>query len=321
MGFRVARSLSDAKTVKVDQELAATQGKPPPESGSMPSAASKPPPPQQTPAEKPTSENVSASKPAGPAATLTNSIGMKLVLIPAGEFLMGSPDSDSDAQSNEKPQHRVQISRPFYLGVYEVTQAEYEKVMGTNPSQFKECGPRGPVEIVSWDDAQVFCQKLSALADEQAAGWRYRLPTEAEWEYACRAGSTSRFSCGDDYSWLDNYAWSITNSGSKTHPVGEKKPNAWGLYDMHGNVWEWCLDWRSDYTPGEQKDPCGPLSGPFKVLRGGSWQSPKALCRSATRHSASRYESDATIGFRVALAPEIPGVWTLAAPPLAEGSR
>jgi formylglycine-generating enzyme required for sulfatase activity len=164
----------------------------------------------------------SPEPPAAPEATpasakaITNSISMKMVLIPAGEFTMGSPDSDSDAPSHE-PQHRVRITKPFYLGATEVTQGQYEKVMGKNPSNFKASGPDAPVEMVSWDDAQEFCRKLSELAEEKEEGRRYRLPTEAEWEYACRAGSAAKYCYGDDESRLDDYAWYSKNSDRKTH--------------------------------------------------------------------------------------------------------
>jgi formylglycine-generating enzyme required for sulfatase activity len=193
----------------------------------------------------------------------TNSIGMKFVLIPAGEFTMGSPENEQGRDSNE-PQHKVKITKPFYMQTTEVTQAQWKAVMGNNPSYFK--GNDLPVETVSWDDAQEFIKKLSAKE-----GVKYRLPTEAEWEYACRAGSTTKFYFGEDESKLDEYAWYHNNSDGKTHPVGQKKPNAWGLYDMHGNVWEWCQDWYgADYyknSPAE--DPQGPASAESRVLRGG----------------------------------------------------
>jgi formylglycine-generating enzyme required for sulfatase activity len=155
-----------------------------------------------------------------------NSISMKLVWIAPGEFKMGS----NDGEDFEKPLHTVKITKGFYMGAFEVTQGQYQQVMGTNPSYFK--GANLPVEQVSWDDAVEFCKKLS-----QKEGKTYRLPTEAEWEYACRAGTTTKFSFGDDESQLGEYAWYGKNSGMKTHPVGKKKPNAWGLFDMHGNVW------------------------------------------------------------------------------------
>ena len=197
---------------------------------------------------------------------LGGGITMKLVLIPAGKFMMGSPDSEQGRNKSEGPQHEVVISKPFYMGVTEVTQAQYEAVMGTNPSNFKDA--TNPVEMVSLTDATEFCKKLS-----EKTGQAVRLPTEAEWEYACRAGSNTRFSFGDSDSILGDYAWWQSNSGGKTHPVGQKKPNAWGLYDMHGNVWEWCANWLGSYSSGSATDPRGPGSGGYRVLRGGSWSS------------------------------------------------
>ncbi|HPM81032.1 MAG TPA: SUMF1/EgtB/PvdO family nonheme iron enzyme [Candidatus Anammoximicrobium sp.] len=234
-------------------------------------------------------------------AEITNSVKMKLVLIPPGEFQMGSPDSDTDAGSDEKPQHRVRITKPFYLGVYEVTQAEYQQVMGANPSHFKESGETAPVEKVSWDEAVEFCRKLSALAAEQAAGRVYRLPTEAEWEYACRAGTETRYCIGDGEGELGEHAWYSGNSGSKSHRVGEKKPNAWGVYDMHGNVWEWCADyWDGTYDASAVDDPCGPTAGSLRVFRGGSWFDDPGRCRSAFRDRDSPEDRYGTIGFREA---------------------
>jgi formylglycine-generating enzyme required for sulfatase activity len=154
-----------------------------------------------------------------------------MVSLPAGQFLMGSPDSDSDAKSYEKPQHQVKVNS-FAIGKYPVTQAQYQAVMGTNPSYFQN-NPQNPVEKVSWNNAQAFCQKLS-----QITGKTYRLPTEAEWEYACRAGTTTRYYFGDDANQLGDYAWYDGNSQETTHPVGQKKPNAWGLY--HSHEWQ-CL--------------------------------------------------------------------------------
>ena len=229
-----------------------------------------------------------------------NSIGIKLRLIPAGEFLMGAPDSDSNASNSEQPQHTVRITKPFCLGVTEVTQCEYERVMGTNPSRSK--GAQLPVENVSWEDAVEFCRKLSEFPAERSAGRVYRLPTEAEWEYACRAGSKTKWSFGDAESSLGEYAWYGDNSDNKTHPVGMKIPNAWGLYDMHGNVWEWCSDcWKRDYTTTAVSDPIGPAAGFFRVLRGGGWGSRAGDCRSADRRRrAPVVRLNRALGFRVA---------------------
>ncbi|BAG01375.1 formylglycine-generating enzyme family protein [Microcystis aeruginosa] len=222
---------------------------------------------------------------------LPNGITLKMVSLPAGQFLMGSADSD-----NEKPQHQVKVNS-FAIGKYPVTQAQYEAVMGTNPSEFKN-NPQNPVEMVSWNDAQAFCQKLS-----QITGKTYRLPTEAEWEYACRAGTTTRYYFGDDANQLGNYAWYKGNSQETTHPVGQKKPNAWGLYDMIGNVWEWCEDdWHSTYENAPRdgsawikngNDNCSPV-------RGGSWGFYPILCRSAIRNYYFRRVSrNSILGFRV----------------------
>ena len=234
-----------------------------------------------------------------PARTLTLDLGgavtMELVLIPAGEFMMGSPNSESGRESEEGPQHRVRITKPFYMGKYEVTQAQYERIMGKNPSKFK--GASNPVEEVSWNDATEFCRKLS-----QRSGRKVRLPTEAEWEYACRAGSTTRFCFGDNDNGLGNYAWYLINSGGKTHPVGAKRANAWGLHDMHGNVWEWCADWDGLYPSGAVSDPSGPRSGSSRVLRGGSWHAYGRHCRSAGRYGSGPTGRCYSLGFRVAAA-------------------
>jgi formylglycine-generating enzyme required for sulfatase activity len=243
-----------------------------------------------------------------------NSIGMKLVLIPKGTFMMGKAfwlASWLASSLFKAGQHQVTISKDYYLGVTEVTQGQYKKVMGNNPSEFqggrfKGVGLNHPVENVSWKDAVEFCRKLSMWPEEKKAGRVYRLPTEAEWEYACRAGSQTAFHFGDDPGSLGDYAWFRDNSGGQTHPVGQKKPNAWGLYDMHGNVWEWCSDWYGDYPRGAVTDPIGPTIGPRegsdrRVSRGGSWGSEAASCRSADRYwfyPSYRYNN---YGFRVAL--------------------
>jgi formylglycine-generating enzyme required for sulfatase activity len=234
----------------------------------------------------------------GLESVITNSIGMQLALIPPGEFTMGSPDSDDMADDDEKPQHKVKITKPFYLGVHEVTQEQYEKVMGEHRGWFK--GASNPVETVSWHDAVEFCRKLPAKEGET-----YRLPTEAEWEYACRAGSTTRYSFGDDEESLGEYAWYIGNSEGKTHPVGEKKQNAWGLHDMHGNVWEWCQDWYDDayYKTSPTDDPSGQEKFSLRVLRGGSWDHDAGLCRAARRIALRPLGRGSIMGFRVVAVP------------------
>ncbi|MCY2987715.1 MAG: SUMF1/EgtB/PvdO family nonheme iron enzyme, partial [Planctomycetota bacterium] len=270
-GFRVALERSGATA----GDTRKTTGQPPPTPATMPD-----------------------SRPPQTLEALTNVIGMQLILLPAGEFLMGSPDSESGSDAQEKPQHRVRITKPFYLGVYEVTQAQYQKVVGSNPSSFK--GESLPVEMVSWEDAVAFCKRLSEVADERAAGRTYRLPTEAEWEYSCRAGSTSEFSFGDSEAELGTYAWYRNNSGWKTHPVGEKQANVRGLYDMHGNVWEWCADGYGPYAAGSASDPSGPGSAAYRVLRGGSLNDRGECCRSVyrcRREPGFRYQGS---GFRVA---------------------
>ena len=238
---------------------------------------------------------------AQPPKEITNSIGMKLVLIPKGSFMMGMVVDDAE-------QHQVTISQDYYLGVTEVTQEQYERVMGNNPSLFQRDLIKGsssdhPVDSVSWDDAVEFCKKLSDLPKEKKAGRVYRLPTEAEWEYACRAGSKTRHSFGDDEESLGDYAWFDGNSNEQTHPVGQKKANAWGLYDMHGNVWEWCSDWYGDYPKGAVSDPIGPREGSDRVRRGGSCSSYATFCQSAHRQKSRPFFWDFHRGFRIALSP------------------
>jgi formylglycine-generating enzyme required for sulfatase activity len=216
-----------------------------------------------------------------------NSIGMKFRQIPAGTFTMGD---GSNA-------HKVTLTQPFMLGVHEVTQEQYKRIMGSNPSAFKF--PQNPVEQVSWDDAVEFCQKLSSLAEEQQAGRSYQLPTEAQWEYCCRAESTSKYSFGDRVSWLGYHAWCVENADRRSHRVGTKEPNDWGLYDMYGNVSEWCSDWYGEYPSSSVKDPLGPQSGHFRVLRGGSWGSGPLGCRSADRGGEIPSVSFPRYGFRV----------------------
>jgi formylglycine-generating enzyme required for sulfatase activity len=238
--------------------------------------------------EKP-SETAEAS-----GETLTNSIGMKFKLIPAGSFLMGSPDNEKGREKDEV-QHKVTLTQPFYLGIYEVTQEQYEKVMGSNPSKFK--GAKLPVETVNWNEAQDFCLKLSQLEKNMT----YRLPTEAEWEYAARAGTKTAYYWGDDFD--ARYAWCAQNSGRKTQEVGTCPANPWGLFDMSGNVMEWCEDWSAAYPTGEQVDPKGAASGFFRVFRGGSWNFDPQICRSAFRIANSPDLRIRILGFRVVAVP------------------
>jgi formylglycine-generating enzyme required for sulfatase activity len=238
--------------------------------------------------------------------------GERFVWLPAGQFVMSSPDSEVDRQSDEGPQTRVTLTRGFFLGRYEVTQGEYLSVIGSNPSNYTGDTNR-PVEMVNWNDATNYCAQLTArelAAGRLPAGWAYRLPTEAEWEYASRAGSTNRFSYGDDpgYTQLANYAWYDVNSGGTTHPVGGKLPNRWGLYDMSGNVWEWCSDWYGAYPGGSVTDPQGSVSGSDRVVRGGCWYDGARYCRSAARGNGGAPDAgrDHRFGFRVVLAPGQP---------------
>ena len=218
---------------------------------------------------------------------------MDMKLIPAGTFTMG----DNSVRS---PTYQVTLTKDFHIGVYEVTQEQYEQVVGSNPSDFN--GANNPVNNVSWEDAVAFCEKLSALPAEQAAGRVYRLPTEAEWEYACRAGTTTAFSFGDVEHDMGKYAWFVDNSGNTTQAVGEKLPNGWGLYDMYGNVWEWCSDNRAvDYPKGAVTDPVGPSIGSSRVYRGGSFVYDAAFCRTAIRLSAFPSFRSLDGGFRLAL--------------------
>ncbi len=241
---------------------------------------------------------------------LGNNVTMKLALIPAGKFMMGSPETEKDHTSDEGPQREVTISKPYYLGVYEVTQEQYEQIIGKNPSEFK--GMKKPVDMVSWNDAVEFCKRLS-----RKTGKTVSLPTEAQWEYACRAGTKTRFGFGDkdedlckygnycDKSNTDGYSWQDKdhNDGfDKTAPVGSLKPNAWGLYDMHGNVFEWCSDWgAASYANAKNQDPQGPDSGTTRVLRGGCWDCDPQYCRSASRFWITPVDRINGIGFRVAV--------------------
>jgi len=224
-----------------------------------------------------------------PEKTFTNSIHMEFVLVPAGAFKMGSATGDSD----ERPVHQVTISKAFYLGKYEVTQSQWQAVMGTNPSAFPS-DPKRPVDQVSWDEAQAFINKLNAMEGVKL----YRLPTEAEWEYAARAGSTTIYSFGNDPKQLGDYAWYRGNAEHHSHPVGQKQPNTWGLHDMLGNVWEWVHDWEGKYPAGPVTDPKGAESGTYHMRRGCAWNNEANVCRVANRYSVVGYRDD-FIGLRM----------------------
>ncbi len=230
-----------------------------------------------------------------------------MVWIPAGTFTMGSPATDLDRWSDEGPQTVVTLRRGFWMAKCETTRAEYLSVMGSNPSHFTGDSQR-PVEQVSWLDATNYCGRLTELeraAGRLPAGYVYRLPTEVEWEFACRAGAATRFSYGDDpnYVSLGDHAWCSENSGGKTHPTGQKLPNAWGLYDMQGNVWEWCQDWYADALPGGSVvDPPGPNAGAERVNRGGSWNDRGRHSRAANRSSYWPEARFSFLGFRPVLA-------------------
>jgi formylglycine-generating enzyme required for sulfatase activity len=256
--------------------------------------------PQREVTTQPDIEQSSSLKPKQDTQTsnlpeaITNSIGMEFVKIPAGTFIMGSPYSDREADDDEKPAHQVTISRPLYMGKYEVTQAQWQAVMDDNPSRLK--GDNLPVENVSWDNVQEFIKRLNQREGKEAC----RLPTEAEWEYAARAGTTTRYSFGDDVAQLGEYAWYGENADAKTHPVGEKKPNAWGLYDMHGNVWEWVQDWYATdyYQNSPNVDPQGPTAGAVRVFRGGCWGDSARFARSALRNWVHPGDRVGVLGFR-----------------------
>jgi formylglycine-generating enzyme len=259
-----------------------------------------------------------------PGTTITNSIGMKLAAIPKGKFMMGSPANEAERNEDEL-QHEVTITRPYYMGVYPVTQGQIDKVMGTNPSFFHPRYKKNPgsldhpVDQVLFGDAHAFCKKLSELPEEKKAGRVYRLPTEAEWEYACRAGTTTPFNLGKSLSskqanFNGNHPYGGADKGpylSQPSKAGSYPANAWGLHDMHGNIWQWCADWYDPdyYKNSPKEDPRGPAKGVvetgftgefFPVLRGGCWQDEAAACRSANRFRLQPSQRYRWVGFRVA---------------------
>ncbi len=241
---------------------------------------------------------------AGITIDLGQGVNLELIGIPAGEFDMGSPVLET-GRSEDESLHRVRIAQAFYIGKFEVTQAQWLLVMGSNPEQ-KTRDMRCPVTNVSWEDCQKFLVRLNDLAGEKLPqGHRFRLPTEAEWEYACRAGTTTKFSFGDEEDKLGMYAWYGDSNGS-IHAVGTKRANPWGLYDMHGNVWEWCQDWYGNYefpAKGATEDPSGPSSGSGRVLRGGGWNDSAVFCRSASRDGSDPSNRNDNVGLRVVAAP------------------
>ncbi len=218
----------------------------------------------------------------------------KLVMrrVPAGSFNMGEPNN----------QHKVTLTKDFYIGVFEVTQAQWEKVMKATPSNFKDVGKDAPVEQVSWDDCQNFMKELNT---KNSSSLVFRLPTEAEWEYTCRGGKSSKDFEYSGSKNLDEVAWFKDNSGGKTHPVGKKKANELGLYDMSGNVWEWCQDWFGDYPKETVKDPIGAQSGSLRVYRGGAWGNDAGGCRSASRFSYAPSYRNSDLGLRLCFAPSV----------------
>ena len=226
-----------------------------------------------------------------------DAVPLVLVRIPAGTFIMGSPSDEPGHEDNESPQHEVVISEDFYMGKFEVTQAQWVSIMGRNPSHEEMIGDDLPVNKVSLADCQDFLKRLNGILND----WRYRLPTEAEWEYACRAGTKTATSFGDNPTpeQIGKYAWYRENSDYTIHPVGSKEPNPWGLHDMYGNVWEWCWDWYGPYSPIKRTDPRGPSEGEEIVIRGASWMAKPQFIRSADRGKMVDSRGYHTGGFRI----------------------
>jgi len=233
--------------------------------------------------------------------TWTNDLGMTFVLIKPGNFVMGSPEGET-GRSSDEIQHTVTLTQAFYLQTTEVTQGQWKAVMGNNPSHFSNCGEDCPVENISWDEAQIFIEKLNLQEDSN----RYRLPSEAQWEYAARAGSTTALANGDvtetecdiDTN-MHEMGWYCGNADNKTHQVAQKQANAWGLYDMHGNVWEFCNDWYDSYPMNSVTDPKGASLGSLRVRRGGCWINYPWRCRSANRGTKNTTDRSNVIGIRL----------------------
>lgn len=251
------------------------------------------PPPHDANNTSKTTKNTSIPPPLG-QKNFTNSTGMEFVLIPAGEFDMGSPQNEAGRDDDEGPVHRVKIANAFYMSKYEVTQKQWRDVMGTDPSYFKSDSL--PVEQVSWNEVQEFISRLN----EKEGIDKYRLPSEAEWEYAARAGTTTRFYFGDDASKLGDYEWYDVNSGRETHEVGQKKPNPWGLYDMNGNVWEWMQDvYHNSYNGAPTDGSAWEGNGSHRVIRGGSFDYYAGHLRSANRNDRDPGYRHYSTGFRL----------------------
>ena len=228
-------------------------------------------------------------------------LNLTMIWVEPGTFTMGSPTSEEGRNSRYETQHQVTLTKGFYLGKYELTQAQWEKVMGNNPSSVK--GTNRPVENVSWNDAVAFCKKLTEMekkAGRVPQGMAYQLPTEAQWEYACRAGTTSVYSWGDS---INSSNANYDKNVDVTTPVGKYPPNPWGFHDMHGNVWEWCADWYGTYPSGSVTNPEGPASGSSRIARGGSWGNSWAYLRSARRQYSTPSGRGNNLGFRVGFLP------------------
>lgn len=267
----------------------------------------------QSPAQQETSSSISVI----PNATLKiPDLGIELVQLSAGKFVMGSPKSDELRYTDEPAQVEIALTQPFWIARTEVTQAQWQALMGNNPSLAKKAGLSAPVENVTWEDAAAFCAKLTErerAAGRLPAGYRFSLPTEAQWESACRAGTS-----GPHAGALDDVAWYSRNGGISPHPVGQKQANAWGLFDMHGNVWEWTADWYRESVVGrggDGVDPAGALTSTRRVLRGGAFNMPDAAARSSYRLRVEPETKKMTIGFRVALVIPVTPKPEPAAPP------